>query len=368
MSGGAAHGLGGRLRFGLGGLSAQSTTATRDGSHAAIRQTIDIAVLAERCGFDGVWVTEHHFVDDGYLPSPLLMLAAIAERTESVRIGTQVLLAPLYSAIKLAEDAAVLDQLSGGRLVLGLGLGYQDREYAAFGTSRGRRVRQLERCVSAMRAMSAELPIDIGPDYDPGVQIRPLPYTLDGPRVWIGAMSEPGVRRAARIADGFVAPMMSISAFRRRLDWLRDEGVRRQFDLGIYVHAFVAERGAWRLASAGISYVEGQYGRWQQAHSDFANLHTVDRTDMSQPPSHVIVGTPEEVAERLAPWCDALAELDGDGERNVIVRLTYPGVDPGAARDSVELFATRVKPLLGAASLNNTVGRLDPVDLPRTAQ
>lgn len=334
-----------RLRFGLGGLSAQADEPTPLGYGGAIRSTIETAVLAEAVGFDGVWVTEHHFVDDGYLPSPLVLLAAIAERTTRVQLGTQVLLAPLYSPIKLAEDASVLSHISGGRLVLGLGLGYQDREYVAFGTSRQRRVRDLERCIAAIRASAAGTPIPIGSDLA-DVEIFPRPAGGEGVPVWIGAMSEPGVRRAARLGDGFVAPMMSVSGFRRRIEWLREEGVADDFNLGIYVHAFVAERDAWTIGGGGIAYVEEQYGRWQSQHSDFSALKTTDRTDLSQPPAHVIVGTPNEVAERLQPWCEALQELDGNGDRHIIVRLSYPTVDPHATRAAIELFATQVAPEL----------------------
>lgn len=303
-------------------------------------------MLAEAEGFDGAWVTEHHFVDDGYLPSPIVLLAAIAERTERITIGTQVLLAPLYSPIKLAEDAAVLDQLAGGRLVLGLGLGYQDREYAAFGTSSTLRVRGLERCVGTLRRAWAGQPVDIGTGVDDGVLIRPLPFAPGGPPIWIGAVAEAGVRRAARLADGFVAPMMSLGGFRRRLAWLQEEGLGLGFSAGIYVHAFVADRDAWDVAADGIRYVEGQYGRWQQAHADFERFKTVDRSDMTAPPDHVVVGTPAEVAERLAPWCETLAAMPGDGGRHVIVRLMYPGVERGAAEESVRLFAREVMPLL----------------------
>ena len=97
-------------------------------------------VRAEELGFDSIWITEHHFAEDGYTPSPIPLLAAIAARTKKVELSTDILLLPLYDALKLAEDVATIDVLSGGRMMLGLGMGYRDEEFEAFGRRRAERV------------------------------------------------------------------------------------------------------------------------------------------------------------------------------------------------------------------------------------
>ena len=85
------------------------------------RKTLDQIVAAEKLGYDSVWVSEHHFTDDGYMPSSLLFLAAVAARTTRIRLGTLILLLPLHHPLRVAEDAAVLDILSNGRVDLGGG-------------------------------------------------------------------------------------------------------------------------------------------------------------------------------------------------------------------------------------------------------
>ncbi len=102
-------------------------------------QTLAQIETAEALGFDSVWLTEHHFTDDGYLPSMMVAASAIAARTKRVSIGTYVLLAPFQHPLKLAEDTATVDVISGGRLRLGIGMGYRAEEFEGFGVPRNER-------------------------------------------------------------------------------------------------------------------------------------------------------------------------------------------------------------------------------------
>ena len=114
------------------------------------RDTLDQIVLAEQLGYDDIWLSEHHFIDDGYLPSLLPFAAAVAARTTRVTIGTNIVLMPFHHPIRLAEDCAVVDNLSDGRFLFGPAVGYRLEEFAGFGVERRYRGSITEEAVEVM--------------------------------------------------------------------------------------------------------------------------------------------------------------------------------------------------------------------------
>src|SRR5919202_3821495 len=133
-----------------------------DPAHYAER--LEEAVLAERLGFAAVWGSEHHAVEDGHLSQQLPFLAAVAARTSRTRVATGVLLLPVYRPRDVAEQAGVVDLIAGGRLVLGFGNGYVEREFDAFGVDRARRGQLMEEKVAYLRRAFSEGVAGDGPD------------------------------------------------------------------------------------------------------------------------------------------------------------------------------------------------------------
>ncbi len=189
-------------------------------------EALALAALAEQVGLDSVWVSEHHFVDDAYLPSLLPMCAAIAAPDPARRGRYRPAPAP-YEPLRLAEDAAVADLISGGQLVLGLGLGWREEEFEELRVPVEERVSRLEDSVLVLRQAWAGGLVTGGARFRyRSVPVTPAPARPGGPPIWIGAMGEPAIRRAGRIGDGFMATEVASATLAKQVRWAREERVR----------------------------------------------------------------------------------------------------------------------------------------------
>jgi alkanesulfonate monooxygenase SsuD/methylene tetrahydromethanopterin reductase-like flavin-dependent oxidoreductase (luciferase family) len=166
---------------------------------------IDFAAWTESLGFDDVWLSEHHCADDGYIPSPLVAATAIAVKTKRIRIGTAIATAPFYHPVRLAEDAAVLDIISGGRLELGLGLGYRQEEFTGYGLSLDGRGALTSEVMQILRRLwDGEVVTFKGRFFKlEKARIMPRPTQAHLP-LWVGGFNRQAFRRAALYGDGII--------------------------------------------------------------------------------------------------------------------------------------------------------------------
>ena len=175
------------------------------GFEALYRASLDQIVWAETLGFDSVWLTEHHFCEDGYTPSPLVIAAAIGERTERMRIGTNLMLLPLADPVRLAEDSATLSILTGGRFDLGVGLGYRQLEFDYFGRQLTHRPSLMEEGIDIIRQCWSGEPVRIDGKRFRIDSLTVAPAPEQAPRLYMGGMAPPAIARAARLGDGFLS-------------------------------------------------------------------------------------------------------------------------------------------------------------------
>jgi alkanesulfonate monooxygenase SsuD/methylene tetrahydromethanopterin reductase-like flavin-dependent oxidoreductase (luciferase family) len=296
---------------------------------------------SERLGYEGVWLSEHHFVDDGYLPSPLVVAAAVAARTRRMTIGTNVLLLPMHHPLRVAEDAAVADLVSGGRFVLGVGQGYVQHEFEVLGFDRRYRPSLFEEGIEIIRRAWEE-----GRTGYEGTRWRfeDLPFEprpVRRPPIYIGAFRDPAIDRAARMADGFLASAGG-GAFTEMYHKVRGALARhgRTIENFPYIASGVAyvhedsQRARGDVAPA-IAYQRSRYAEWG---TDMGEPKPEPIQPDDLPWERYLVGDPDEVAEGLARLHEE-APYD-----HFCFWGRLPGITHEQALANMRLFASEVAP------------------------
>jgi probable F420-dependent oxidoreductase len=339
------------MQIGYGLITAQHHPSDPRTDAQIYGDLVDLAAELETAGFDSVWTSEHHFVDDGYMPSQLPVLAAMAARTSRIRLGTGVLLAPMFDPLHVAEDAATVDLISGGRLILGLGIGWRDEELEAFRIPTGERGSRLEGHIAVLRQAWSDGPVS-GDDRHyryGGLSVTPKPAQPGGPPIWIGAGAEPAVRRVGRVADGYLAGPASPSGLERRMSWVREEAERagrnpETITANLYRPVFAWRDGdPWDVVRDAAWYMDWKYDDMSDARGPRQPQlpPSLGAEDEERLRKQTITGTPEEVAERILEYAPIL------GERGTFVaRADFPGLEPGVAAESRRILAEEVLPLV----------------------
>ena len=282
----------------------------------------------EALGFDVVWLTEHHFIDDSYLPATLTMAAAVAARTERVTIGTAVLLLPLHDPLQVAEEAAVVDLLSGGRLRLGLGLGYKLQEFDVFGVDRRHRRGLMEEGVEVIRRAWADGPFTYEGRHHRyhDLDVTPKPAQRPGPEIWLAGRDPVPAERAARLGDGLIAtpgPDTFVSYLEARTR-LGRTGSNNLCTFAFTYPTDDPERAVAELGSY-AAYRMALYGQWYGEAADLAVDEGLRRMGAGESPVPVqsFFATPAEVAGQLKDLAAAR------GRQRALVRHAAGGAPVG---------------------------------------
>jgi probable F420-dependent oxidoreductase len=309
------------------------------------RDALEEVVRAEDLGFDSVWMEEHHSVTDHYWPSPLPVLAGFATRTSRMRLGTDILVAPFYHPVRLAEDAVMLDVMSGGRFVLGIAIGYKPDEFALYGAALEKRGARFEEQLAIMNALWTGERVDFrGAYYTVEGRLEPKPVTRPHPPVWIGGWGDITLRRAATLADNWVpgptADLARLLAGKQQFLANRRAAGRlepvAEWPLTRDVIIAETDREARELAEKHImiSYRKEYAGGWRHPFID-ASIATDLEALMK---NRFLIGGPDQVIRALKPFVSEY------GMTHLICRVFFPGMPHRHIVRELELIAKEVRP------------------------
>jgi alkanesulfonate monooxygenase SsuD/methylene tetrahydromethanopterin reductase-like flavin-dependent oxidoreductase (luciferase family) len=299
------------------------------------RAALEQCAWAEERGFLMVTLSEHHGADDGYCPSPLVMAAAIAGRTRTLRMLVAALIVPLYDPIRLAEDLAVLDLASGGRVDLVLGAGYRPEELAMFDRRMEDRGALVEEGIAVLRAAWS------GEEFEyrgRRVRVTPRPGRPEGPGLLMGGSTPAAARRAARLGLGFIPVDGGLwPAYEEACrEHGREAGPAPALDAPRFVHVADDPEAAWARIAPHALHETNSYGGWLTESGARGPYATADDTDALRTRGDYRVVTPDE--------CVTLAREQG----SLLFHPLMGGLDPDLAWESLELFAAKVLPRLAA--------------------
>jgi probable F420-dependent oxidoreductase len=315
----------------------------------------EMVQTAERWGYDTVTIGHHHF-QPGYPSDPLTLMAAIAATTERVRVGTGIFQLPLHHPLRVAEQVATIDQISGGRISLGVGLGWWPVEFTALGVDIHQRGARMEEALTILRAAWTGEHISFHGkffDFD-DVTVFPRPVQRPNPILQVAGGSVPAVDRAARLGDEWLcSPSEVIDNVVR---WIT-EYRRRRAELGT-PPAWVLRRYAWIAPTRqeileGVlpQYVAGVMGHLRESAEDEANRSVIARMDAGEAvdpaeiaDDRILWGAPDDIVAQIKRY----EAITGCTHVHVAFAMGLPGAaasylgDPASITSMVELFGREV--------------------------
>lgn len=331
----------GPVRFGLLLTSVHDRSVPASQQIAEHRELISAAVDH---GFDLVVAGQHFAAPTLRYLQPVPYLTSIAMTFPSVSVATGVLLLPLLHPVGVAEEVATMDAVTGGRVFMGVGIGYRQDEFDAFGIDRTTRTARFEESLEIIRALWTGQPLTHHGQFFQfdDVELSTLPGRQPNPPIWVGAQMEASVRRAARVGDAwYAAPFPShrdlIDLYQVYLEERAAHGSRALTAIPVRREVYIADSPdeAEAAVSAGASSRYGTYRSWGLDVDD--GLGQSDWLD-----NRFVLGTPSDVAEGLSHLMDQVEHS------HFVYKPQWPGHDHAHAMAQLERFGAEVIPLLSA--------------------
>ena len=315
---------------------------------AFYQQILQQIKRGEELGFDNIWLTEHHFTEDGYNPSLMTTAAAVAMRTETIRIGTFIIILPYQHPVLMAEEVANVDILSNGRFDLGVGQGYSHYEFDALCMNRSERGMRTRESIRIMERLFTEDAVTFAGKFTQinNARLSPKPVQQPRPPIWIGARGPKAIARAAEMGYHLMATFGPDPA-PLYLDTLAKSGRDpKAFNIAQLrmVYCAQSEDQAWADSQDHLFHLLEFYQdilvEAKDAEGDDKPLPVTKASDIrhSVLAEHFMIGTPQQVTAKMEKF---LGEYQCTG---FIMNTQFPGLDPAKGTRAMELFAQEVMP------------------------
>lgn len=318
---------------------------------AALDEQITMLHAVRDAGWDSVW-TGQHYLPTMSMMQPVPFLARLAAESGDLHVGLGIQLIALQNPVAVAEEIASLDIVCRGRLIYGVGLGYRDTEYDAFGVEDGTRVRRFEQNLDIITRLWAgeEITVDLPWCRLDRVSLTLLPVQRPRPPLWFAANNDRAVARAARLGDTWlINPHARTATIRRQLALFRktreSAGLPPPEELPVIKEVFCAQSRAQALEMA-RPYLAAKYQAYAQWGQDKALPK--DESSFDVPFSELegdrfILGSPAECLEQLVPWRDEL------GVTHFVFRTHWSGMPLETSLHSIRMLSEHVIPALRGA-------------------
>jgi len=329
------------MKFGL-GLAVQHSPD--DDQAARFREHLEQVRLARAVGFSTVWASQHFLSQPFTYFQPIPTLGRIAAEADGMTLGTGIILLPLFQPLDVAEQIATLDVITGGRMILGVGLGYRDDENAAFGIDPKSRVGRLTEGVEVIERLWMGEPVTYeGRHFQlRDVRISLRPAQRPRPRIWLAANTDAGVKRAARLGDAWLMnPHSTLASIERQLalfhETRRALGKPRAIDIPLLKECVVAEDATSALAEA-RPFLEAKYRAYQRWQQDKAlpEGETFDLSFEDLARDRFIVGDPARAVDEIQRYRERL------GLTELSFRVQWPGMAQAAVLRTIKLLGEKV--------------------------
>jgi natural product biosynthesis luciferase-like monooxygenase protein len=311
-------------------------------------ELIEMVVLADRTGWDRVWLSEHHFhYYGGASPNPAILLTAFARATRAIRLGSGVSLLPLHNPLRIAEDFGMVDQLSGGRLDFGIGRGYLPHEFEGLGVAQAEATMRFQAAFDLIRRAWTGA--------DPGLEVHPRPHQAQPP-VWVAcSRTRESFEWAGERGLGLMMNQypMSRAEARTRFGWYKDayagaghDAAQRRAKMSLFLHIAPTEERAIAEAKAAVQEHANLFrllitgDRWNRNYEgdesvfEFIAPGGDVRAALRE---RTLIGTPEQIIERIAHY-----RAEGFDELSLVVR--YGTLPHAAALANIERFNAEIRP------------------------